>query len=112
MEQPRVDFPDFDVLGLEDVREAISGVEEFKESKHGDIIFFNYRWCNQATFPCLSQAKNERERQLFLLRRECRGLAFTSDGKIVARRFHKFFNVGERDDTKVSSNVLVALFSP
>lgn len=34
-----------------------------------------------------------------LFERECRGITFASDGSIVARTMHKFFNVGERDDT-------------
>jgi len=34
-----------------------------------------------------------------IVRRECRGIAFHTDtGLIVSRPFHKFFNVGERDD--------------
>jgi hypothetical protein len=32
--------------------------------------------------------------------RECRGITFGPDGKIVARTLHKFFNVGEREDTQ------------
>ena len=33
------------------------------------------------------------------VRRECRGIAFdTATGRIVSRPFHKFFNVGERED--------------
>ena len=32
--------------------------------------------------------------------RECRGITFFDDGKIAARTLHKFFNVGEREDTQ------------
>jgi RNA ligase len=32
--------------------------------------------------------------------RECRGITFDSDGNISSRTLHKFFNVGERDDTQ------------
>lgn len=31
--------------------------------------------------------------------RECRGITFGPDGRIKARTLHKFFNVGEREDT-------------
>jgi len=31
---------------------------------------------------------------------ECRGITFRQDGKIAARTLHKFFNVGEREDTQ------------
>ena len=34
-----------------------------------------------------------------LFERECRGITFASDGRILSRTLHKFFNVGERDDT-------------
>jgi RNA ligase len=30
------------------------------------------------------------------MRLECRGLKFAKDGQLLARRFHKFFNIGER----------------
>lgn len=32
-------------------------------------------------------------------RLECRGIKFAPDGSILARPFHKFFNIGEREDT-------------
>lgn len=35
-----------------------------------------------------------------LIRRECRGITFCSKtGDILARKYHKFFNVGEREET-------------
>lgn len=33
------------------------------------------------------------------IRRECRGLIFGEDGKLISRRLHKFFNMGERLET-------------
>jgi len=36
------------------------------------------------------------------VRRECRGMIFDKQGKIVRRPFHKFFNVGERLETHES----------
>jgi RNA ligase len=35
------------------------------------------------------------------IRRECRGLKFYKDGRIAARPFFKFFNINERDETKI-----------
>jgi RNA ligase len=33
--------------------------------------------------------------------RECRGITFDAEsGKVIARKFHKFFNLGERDETQ------------
>lgn len=34
------------------------------------------------------------------MRRECRGIIFGTDGKIMSRPFHKFFNIGEKDETQ------------
>lgn len=34
------------------------------------------------------------------IRRECRGLIFDTEGKIMSRPFHKFFNLNERDETQ------------
>jgi len=33
------------------------------------------------------------------LERECRGITFDDSGKILCRPFHKFFNIGEREET-------------
>ncbi len=34
------------------------------------------------------------------IRRECRGIIFDTEGKIMSRPFHKFFNVNEREETQ------------
>lgn len=34
------------------------------------------------------------------IRRECRGIKFGADGKIIARPYHKFFNLGEKPETQ------------
>ncbi len=33
--------------------------------------------------------------------RECRGITFDKDGKIICRKLHKFFNINEREDHKI-----------
>lgn len=35
-----------------------------------------------------------------LIRRECRGITFYPNGKIMSRKFNKFFNIGELDETR------------
>jgi len=46
----------------------------------------------------------DQEYQRAVIRRECRGLVFdTATGKLVSRPFHKFFNVGEREDLDYDS---------
>lgn len=37
------------------------------------------------------------------IRRECRGITFDKSGKISSRKYHKFFNISERDETQVSN---------
>lgn len=34
------------------------------------------------------------------VRRECRGLIFDRDGRLMSRPFHKFFNINEREETQ------------
>jgi len=50
-------------------------------------------------FPDPEKAPDSRTAYLWKLRRECRGIVFGNDGKVIARRFHKFFNVNETDET-------------
>ena len=35
------------------------------------------------------------------IRRECRGILFDKNGKILSRPFHKFFNISEREETQI-----------
>lgn len=35
------------------------------------------------------------------IRRECRGIIFDGNGKLISRPYHKFFNVNEREETLV-----------
>ena len=45
---------------------------------------------------------------------ECRGIAFDSNGNVISRPLHKFFNVGEKDylfpDALISRNDVAAVF--
>ena len=73
-------------LTLEEVQEAVHNMDEFKmsvypETDDSDILFFNYRFCTQKTFPPVDASQNlePRERRLRLIRRECRGLVFRLD---------------------------------
>jgi len=51
-------------------------------------------------FPDPMSAPDSRTAYLWRLRRECRGIVFGADGKVIARRFHKFFNVNETEETQ------------
>lgn len=99
---------------INDVLPAIEGRDEFivGERDWGKVI--NYMVNLVDTFPPVATAggsANMREEQTRLkaLRRECRGLLFYPDGRIMARRLHKFFNVNERDETQAH---LIDLLQP
>lgn len=52
----------------------------------------------------------ERSHHNMKIRRECRGLIFnTETGKLISRPYHKFFNVGEREETAINK---VNLYEP
>ena len=90
---------------INDVRPAIAGSDEFiiAEREWGYVV--NYMVSMPDTFPEVktsggSAAMREEATLHKAIRRECRGLLFYPDGKIMSRRLHKFFNVNERDETQ------------
>lgn len=80
------------INNLEDVLPAIDGRDEFIISKKDGYTVINYAVVFEDTFP-------EVETNEDAIRRECRGIIFDENGNILARRFHKFFNVNEKDET-------------
>ena len=83
---------------IEDVLPAIEGWDDFvvAEREAGHTVI-NYRVANRHTFD-VDPADCVNGSPAGLLRRECRGLIFDLDGKLISRPFHKFFNVGEREE--------------
>lgn len=71
---------------IDQVREAIKDRPEFIEADRGTYTVFNYMVARTDSFDCP-------------LRRECRGLIFDDKGRVLSRRFHKFFNLGEKEET-------------
>lgn len=68
---------------LEDVLPFIVPDTGIIHSRHDGYSVINYVFTVQNTFDTA-------------LARECRGLKFDPDGKLIARPFHKFFNLGEK----------------
>ena len=112
------DFPI--IKHLDDVRPAIEGRDEFiiAERDWGYVVNYmvsmtdtfppvldNEYWCPGCKMPvsetegCGSQRCPEAV-NLAAIRRECRGILFYPDGRLMMRRLHKFFNVNERDETQ------------
>lgn len=72
---------------INDVLPHLVGRSEFvvAEREFGTVIDYNYALVDSFDDP---------------VRLECRGIKFDKGGKILARPFQKFFNVGERVDTQ------------
>lgn len=108
------------ITHLDDVRAAIEGRDEFIIAKRDWGFVVNYMvsmtdtfppvsddeyWCPGCKMPmsetegCGSQRCPEAV-NLAAIRRECRGILFYPDGRLMMRRLHKFFNVNERDETQ------------
>jgi len=75
------------ITHLDDVLPHIAGLEHIKLFKRDDYYVLDYTYSNgPESFP-----------NPYAL--ECRGLKFNLGGHIIARPFHKFFNVGEGNIT-------------
>lgn len=84
-------------LNLEEIRESIKGKREFKEVRNNNHIIISYTYPKGDSFPEPYGINNNR---LLIVRRECRGLVLSMDGRcVLSRRYHKFFNVNEFPET-------------
>lgn len=77
-------FPE--INHIDEVRVAIQGRPEFIEATREGYTVFNYMVAHEDSFDCP-------------IRRECRGFVFDENGRVLSRRFHKFFNLGEKEHT-------------
>jgi RNA ligase len=82
------------IRNISDVLPVLKDRKEFGiYEKEGGYTVINYNVAFEDTFPPVKTVEDA-------ILRECRGIIFnTSDGSIMARRYHKFFNVGEREET-------------
>lgn len=76
-------FPE--IRHIDDVLPFINNKKEFRINKKVFYTTIDYKVAHQDTFDSPES-------------RECRGLVFYSNGQIMARRYPKFFNRGERVD--------------
>jgi RNA ligase len=90
-------FPN--IKHIDEVLPAIEGSPEFIVAEKDGYTVVNYVVSTEDTFP---DVKDEATR-IKAIRRECRGLIFGADGRVIARRYHKFFNAGERLETQIKS---------
>ena len=73
------------------VLDAIHGRDEFVVAEREGFTVIDYQVVMADTFPPSSD-------EILMLRRECRGIKFDPNGKILARPYHKFFNLNEREE--------------
>jgi RNA ligase len=81
---------------IEDVLPHIEGKTEFVVAEREGFTVINYMVAFDTTFPELYGPDD----QANLMLRECRGLMFDREGKLISRPLHKFFNVNERPSTQ------------
>ncbi len=100
------DFPHR--ITLDEVRAAIArqnaalGTNVFIEADRGDHVIFNYIISFDGIFPFPNTDDAALNREYAILR-ECRGLTFhKASGRIVARKYAKFFNVAEKAETQIN----------
>lgn len=93
------------ITHINDVLPAIKDSPEFIIAEKDGYTVINYVLSTPETFPPVKvaggSAKQRAERSRYnAIRRECRGIIFCSEtGEILRRPYHKFFNVGEKEET-------------
>ena len=84
---------------IKNISQVLPLIAERKEfivaERDGDVTIVNYVVMTGDTFPPVVTEADA-------ILRELRGMIFkTSTGEVLARRYHKFFNCGERDETQI-----------
>jgi RNA ligase len=82
------------ITHINDILPAIEGSPEFIVAERDGYKVVNYMVNQPDTFPEVTDYNSA-------ARRECRGIIFDTDGNLISRRLHKFFNCGERDETQI-----------
>src|ERR1700756_5034792 len=99
---------------IEDVLPHIEGKTEFVVAEREGFTVINYMVAFDTTFPDLPDLNapyrsvdefDERAKEYMhaSILRECRGLMFDRDGKLISRPYNKFFNINEREETLASN---------
>lgn len=86
-------FPE--IRTIDDVLPHVEGREEFVVAERDFGTVINYVVATADTFDMTGP-----DDLGGAVRRECRGIMFDREGKIMSRPFHKFFNINEREETQ------------
>jgi len=94
------------IKNISDVLPAIAGKEEFIVAERNGFNVINYLVNYELTFENPNEEGISEQESLYrTIRRECRGIIFDSkNGKILRRPMNKFFNLGEKEETR-SENI-------
>lgn len=105
----KYDFPK--IMHINDVLPAIKDSTEFIVVEKEGYQVVNYVVMTNDTFPDMVTLNEEDDEDAYdsvcwfnyhyAMRRECRGLIFDMSGRLINRRYHKFFNANERPETAV-----------
>lgn len=95
-------FPKIETI--QDVLDDINGYDEIRVTDKGDYTVIIYAVAFEDTFVWDSEDPHASS-----IRRECRGLIFNKEGKLVSRPYHKFFNAGEKEETQLNK---INLYEP
>jgi len=86
-------FPE--IRTINDVLPAIAGRDEFVVAERDFGTVINYLVSMPDSFKMEGS-----DDVMGAIRRECRGLIFDTEGNIMSRPYHKFFNVNEKEETQ------------
>lgn len=87
---------DFPIINnINDVLPHIEGKEEFAVMYKEGYTVIKYNVAFEDTFQW-----DDTDPLGSAIRRECRGITFDSNGDLICRKYHKFFNVGEKEETQ------------
>ncbi len=89
---------------IQDVLDDINGYDEIRVIEKDWYTVINYAVALEDTFKWDSE-----DPYASSIRRECRGLIFDTDGKLISRPYHKFFNAGEKEETQLNK---INLYEP
>jgi RNA ligase len=96
------DFPQ--IKTIDDVLPHIEGREEFLVMEKEGYTVIKYAVAFEDTFQWDSN-----DPVGSAIRRECRGITFDTKGNLICRKYHKFFNVGEKEETQLNK---INLYEP
>jgi RNA ligase len=96
------DFPH--ITHIDDVLPHIEGRKEFRVIEKEGYTVIKYMVALEETFKL-----DENDTIGSAVRRECRGITFNENGDLICRKYHKFFNVGEKEETQLNK---INLYEP